>query len=172
VKQLILGVILTCALLAPRSQAQRGVTGSAAGFNSRGFGGADASRGFVWGYSENEYDDGWPPDFSDGGTQAGTPPVILVMPRMTAPAAPPPPEPVRAVVREYVWPDSRGKAGSPFSIVSKDGTVRFAIAVWVQTGVVHFTAPDGRAGQLALNAVDRRATAQLNAEKRLRLTLP
>ena len=157
-KQVILGWIFMCALLALASNAQQRAAGPRGGF---------------WGYSANDYDDGWPPDFSSTGTQPAPAPVILVMPQMAAPVvAPPPPEPVRAVVREYSWPDSGGKPRVPFSIVSKDGTVRFALAVWVQTGVLHFTAPDRTAGQIALSAVDRRATAQLNAENRLHLPLP
>ena len=148
-----------------------GVSGSSRGFNSRSFGaGRNTFWGAApWGYGENDYDDGWPPDFSDRSSQAPaqTGPQVIV-----PEVPPPPPEPVRPVIREYIWPESSGREAVPFSIVSKDGTVRFAVAVWVQAGVLHFTAPDKTSGQIALNTVDRRATAQLNAEKRLRLALP
>jgi hypothetical protein len=98
-------------------------------------------------------------------------PVILVTPPQPQPPPPPAAEPVRPVIHEYRWPDS-ASAPAAFSVVAKDGTVRFALAVWIQDGTLHYVAKDGKQERLPLDAVDRAATRQLNAERRLHLWLP
>jgi hypothetical protein len=94
-----------------------------------------------------------------------------------------PAPPVQSEIHEYSWPISGDYSGatangpiadpSPlFSIVSKDGTVAHARALWIQDSIVHFTTVDGSGGQLPLDAVDRESTHRANAEHNLRLPLP
>ena len=123
-----------------------------------------------WLYSDfyNDYSDSWfyghdePYDFH--------PNLALVMPEQE-PVSPPPP-PVMPVVREYSWPDSGSDGATAFAIVSKDGTVHRAIAVWVQNDSLCFTTPQGIGQQLSLNEVNGKATTRLNAELKLKLPMP
>jgi hypothetical protein len=87
-------------------------------------------------------------------------------------APPPPPPPPQPEVHEYKQAESDGGPARTFSIVSKDGTTRSAIAVWVQDDTVRYIAPDGDGGQLTLGSVNREATGRANAEKHLTLSLP
>jgi len=102
------------------------------------------------------------------------PQVIVVAPQPEAPPPPPPPppEPVRPVTHDYSWPAQASDAAKVFSLVLKDGTVRFAIAVWIQDDMLHYVMQDRTAGRTPLDALDREATRRLNAEGRLNLTLP
>jgi hypothetical protein len=75
-------------------------------------------------------------------------------------------------VREYSWPDSGSRGATAFAIVSKDGTVHRAIAVWVQDDSLCFTTPNGIGEHLALNDVDGKATTRINAELKLKLPMP
>jgi hypothetical protein len=123
------------------------------------------------GYYSNYYTDpGYQTD--DYGYQQ-TPNVVVVMPQFQAPEPPPPPPtPAQPVIHEYHWPDAGNILPVAFSLASRDGMVRFALAVWVQDNEVRFTASDGATGRLSLETVDRDATARLNAEKHLTLRLP
>ena len=63
----------------------------------------------------------------------GPPPTLVYVvalqraaPRELPPAAAP--EPLQPAVHEYTWLDSGGDAASVYSVVGKDGTVRFARA--------------------------------------------
>ena len=92
---------------------------------------------------------------------------------MQAPVEPlPPPEPARPVMHEYAWPDAGGDPHATFSIASRDGLVRSAVAVWVQGNEVGFTAADGRAGRMPQASIDCGATERLNTQNKLRLSLP
>jgi hypothetical protein len=75
-------------------------------------------------------------------------------------------------VQEYSWPDSGSGSVTAFAIVSKDGTVHRAIAVWVQDDNLCFTTPTGIGQQLPLNEVDGKATTRINAELKLKLPMP
>jgi len=133
-------------------------------------GGAKAGRGHgsyglagvVPGASSLGFDDSWL------GESYGEPPVI--QPQVLAPYMPPPMA-ARPVLLEYPWPESPGPSAATFSLVLKDGSVRFAAAVWEQDGAVHYTAADGIAGELPLDAIDADATHRLNAEAGLVLWL-
>jgi len=117
------------------------------------------------------YDDYW--DSSLYGHDAPYdfhPDLALVMPAQE-PASPPPP-PATPVVLEYSWPDSGSGSATAFAIVSKDGTVHRAIAVWVQDDNLCFTTPHGIGQQLPLNEVDGKATTRINAELKLKLSVP
>jgi hypothetical protein len=123
------------------------------------------------GYYSNYYPD--PFYQTDEGYQQ-TPNVVIVMPQVQAPEPPPPPPtPAQPVMHEYHWPDTAASLlPATFSLVSRNGTVQFALAVWVQDNELRFTALDGTIGRLPLATVDRDATERLNAEKHLKLRLP
>jgi hypothetical protein len=168
----LLVAVVVCGLVpaqAQRAGGHAGVSGPAATPDTarRGFGdGGRRSFGrglpfFYGGY--------------DGGTYAypAAPGVTIVMP---APAEPEkPPEPAQPVVHEYTRqaaPEPAGRAASEFSLVGSDGSVRSAIAVWVQGDVLHYVDPEGGHGQLPLSAVNPASTRRANAEKGLTLRLP
>jgi hypothetical protein len=140
-------------------------------FGTPGFGFPAFYSGGYPGYYSNYY-----PDFGYQSEEYGyqqAPNVVLVMPQVQAPEPPPPPPtPAQPVIHEYHWPDAGSTPAATFSLVSRDGSVRFALAVWVQDNEVRFTALDGTKGRLSLDAVDRDATERLNGEKHLKLRLP
>jgi hypothetical protein len=98
------------------------------------------------------------------------PDVALVTPAQE-PVSPPPP-PATPVVLEYSWPDSGSGSATAFAIVSKDGTVHRALAVWLQDESLCFTTPQGIGQQLPLTQVDGKATTRINAELKLKLPMP
>ena len=75
-------------------------------------------------------------------------------------------------MHSYSWPDDGAPAATSFLILSNDGTVRPAVAVWVQGNELHYTAADGVAGRIGIGAIDREATVRVNAERGLRFWLP
>src|SRR6185369_4780939 len=141
------------------------------GFGSLNYGWGYGTNG--WGYPAYYSDSAWPETYGDGNE---TPPSVVLMMPMQAPAEPlpppPPPEPARPVIHEYAWPDAGGDPHATFSIASRDGQVRSAVAVWVQGNEVGFTAADGRAGRMPQASIDCGVTQKLNAESKLRLSLP
>ena len=145
--------------------------GGRAGFGSLNYGWGYGANG--WGYPAFYSDSAWPATY-DGGNDA-TPGMMLVMPMQAPPEPlppPPPPEPARPVMHEYAWPDTGGDPHATFSIASRDGQVRRALAVWVQGNEVAFTAADGRAGRVPQTTIDCGTTERLNAQNKLRLSLP
>ena len=106
------------------------------------------------------------------GYSQPSPSVVVVMPFAAPPPEPPPP-PIRPERREYKWPASaNSSAATSFSIVSNDRRVQSAVAVWVQDHSLCYVAPDGSTGQIPIDAIDRAATIERNAEKDLKLSLP
>ena len=191
-KKLTLSLIVACAVLSPALRAQRGgMPGGPPGFHpAPPFGhpgngrlpmrGVRSERfntvsaGFArWGW-------GFPAYYSDqafGQTcnEASQPPQVLVIGPQPPPplqTPPPPPEPARLVTHEYDWPAAAESGASHFALAWKDGSVRFAIAVWAQDGMLHYTQTDGTAGRAPLHSIDREATRRLNAENRQSLSLP
>ena len=75
-------------------------------------------------------------------------------------------------MHEYAWPDAGGDPHATFSIASRDGRISSAVGVWVQGTEVGFTATDGRAGRMPQASIDCGATEKLNAQNKLRLSLP
>jgi hypothetical protein len=75
-------------------------------------------------------------------------------------------------LHEYKWPESGSDASAVFTIVANDGSSRSATAVWVQGNTVRYFTPDGTAGRLPLNSVNRAATRTANVAKNLTLALP
>lgn len=119
-----------------------------------------------WGYACDPFygDNGYP-----------TPGVTLATPQVVAPLqpVPAPAPPARSELREYHWPSSGSNSTTAtFSIVGKDGRVESASMVWVQDNTLCYIAPDGSEGRIPIDAVDRNATHQRNAEKQVSFWLP
>ncbi len=119
---------------------------------------------------------GWPAyPYLDGygySTYQTQPNVVLATPYPEVPAFTPPPPPVRSQMHEYHWPSSGDDPKAALSIVSTDGSVHHAIAVWVQDSMVCFVTPDGGGGHLPLSNVNRELTNQANKQQNLNLPLP
>jgi len=107
--------------------------------------------------------------YYNGGTQG---PVIILQQSEPPTPPPPPPPPAQPELREYMWRESKNDPSATFTILSKDGNSISAVAVWVQNNTVLHIAPNGEAGQIPLNAVDRQATRAVNAARNLILSLP
>jgi hypothetical protein len=68
-------------------------------------------------------------------------------------------------MREYSWPGQPAHSATQFSIASKDGQVRRAVAVWVLNDGLHYAGgPGSPGGTLALDTIDMQLTRRLNAE--------
>ena len=79
------------------------------------------------------------------------------------------------MIHEYkVNPEIAAAAGTQraFTIALKDGTMRSAVAFWVQKGKVHYIDPQDRQQVLSSDLIDRQATERLNREKNLAMQLP
>jgi hypothetical protein len=134
------------------------------GYAGNGYGGL--------GFSGQYPDSGWAAEYGDGDQAV---PLVLMMPVQAPPEPeppPPPPEPARPVMHEYNWTDSAGNPAARFSIVSGNGAVHQAVAVWVQGNEVRYTMAGGSTGSVAAAAVDCGATDRLNARDNLKLVLP
>jgi hypothetical protein len=146
------------------------------GFRGLGFGGL--------GFGGLGY--GWAPDYGSGfggypfyegswfpkqyGNEGQASPGVMLMQAPTPPL--PPPEPARPAMQIYHWAETGANPQATYSIVSRDGVVRHAVAVWVQDSEVRYTAANGAAGRVALAAIDCGATGRLNAEQQLSLRVP
>jgi len=119
--------------------------------------------GLGWGWDYQEF-----PFHSPDYDNALRPELPLVVPAQEQAPPPPPAEPV---IHEYSWPDSGRAGASAFAIVSKDGTVHRALAVWVQDDNLCFTTPNGGGRRLSLNDIDGPATTRMNAELKLKLPM-
>ena len=134
------------------------------------FGDYDRYSDLGWLYPDY-YQGYWDSSFYGRDDYDAFPPgAALIMPA-AEPVSPPPP-PATPVVQEYSWPDSDSGSATAFAIVSKDGTVHRAAAVWVQDDSLCFTTPNGIGEHLALNDVDGKATTRINAELKLKLPMP
>ena len=113
-----------------------------------------------------------------GDSYAVLPSAIVAMPAIQQADALPQPTPAsapaRSEMREYHWPssDSENSSATTFSLVSTDGRVQSAIAVWVQGNALCYYTPDQSTGRMPIDSIDREATRQLNAGKHLNLWLP
>jgi hypothetical protein len=132
-------------------------------FRNYGYG----SSGLGWGY----------PDAFDGdaGYYGGFQSPMIGMPEEEnwGPTfIQPPTPPVRPELHEYKWPDSSGDTAATFVLMLTDGSVRPAVAVWIQDSIVHYITPEGAGGRLGLHSVNREGTRLANAAKHLTLWLP
>ena len=131
--------------------------------------GRNGDKGFgYWGYACDP--------FYAGNNSNGypAPSVTVAIPQIVADLTPRPPEPqIRPEIHEYHWPSSPSdSSAASFSIVSKDGRVQSAIALWVQDDALHYVTPDGSESRMPIDSIDRQATRQRNAEKQLNICLP
>jgi hypothetical protein len=144
-----------------------GFGGLCGGFGLGGFGAVGGLGGVLpWGFSDILRPDEGEPVHAAEPQEAPLP-----SPFFGTPPVPPSP-PARSVIREYNWPGSTSHSASTISLVAKDGTVRLAMAVWTEDGVVHYTGRDGTVGRLPLDSINREATARTNAEGQVTLWLP
>jgi hypothetical protein len=149
----------------------RGLGFGGLGFGGLGFGGL----GYGWDLDYGSGFGGYP--FYEGswfpkqyGSEGQASPGVMLM---QAPPPPlPPPEPARPAMQIYHWAETGANPQAIYSIVSRDGVVRHAVAVWVQDNEVRYTAANGAAGRVGLAAIDCGATGRLNAEQQLSLRLP
>jgi len=191
-KRLLIGAVCFF-VFAPLAYAQRGGGARGGGIGNAGWGGGrggfgrfdgnrfDGNRfgrsnfnngGFGWlGYG------GWGYPFVDDYDSQPSQPTVIVPVTIQfvgpPPPPPPPPEPPRLAVRSYVWPDTATptEAINTFAIVSKDGSMRSAIAVWVQGTELRYRTEEG-GGRVPLAQIDREKTLRVNAERGLRFWLP
>jgi len=126
-----------------------------------------------WGYAS---DPAFYPD-NYGDSYTVLPSAIVAIPVIQQAYAPPQPTasaPARSEMREYHWPSSGSEDSSAttFSLVSKDGRVQSATAVWVQGNALCYYTPDQSTGRMLIDSIDRESTRQLNAGKQLNFWLP
>jgi len=100
--------------------------------------------------------------YYDSGNQG--PVIVLQQPESPTMVLPPPPPP-QPELHAYSWPESTNDPSALFTIISKDGAVSSAAAVWVQSNTVYYFAPDGAAGSLQLNSINREATRTANRKE-------
>jgi hypothetical protein len=128
------------------------------------------SGGLGWGYP-NAFDSYGDEGYDDSGYQS--PMISTSAEENYGPTfIQPPPPPARPELHEYKWPDSSGDAAATFVLMLTDGSVRPAIAVWVQESTVHYITPEGSGERLELHNINRQGTRMSNAAKHLTLWLP
>jgi len=131
--------------------------------------GRNGDKGFgYWGYAcDPLYADNNGNGYPAPSVTVAIPPVVAALP------ARPPDRPIRPEVHEYNWPSSPSdSSAASFSIVSKDGRVQSAIAVWVQDDALCYVTPDGSESRMPIDSIDRQATRQRNAETQLNICFP
>ena len=101
------------------------------------------------------------------------PSAIVAVPVIQTADTPPPPPTAESYMREYHWPSSgSGSSAATYSIVSKNGKVLLAAAVWVHDNVLSYYTPDHNTGRIPVDSIDRQTTRQRNAEQQIVLWLP
>jgi hypothetical protein len=164
----LLAAVLIWGLVPARAQR---ITGHAVAPGSARRGspnGGRRSSGGGFGYGLPFFYDGY-----DSGAYGGV--VYVAPPPAAAPAPVNPPAPPQPVVHDYTKPGAPepvGGTAAEFSIVGADGSVRLAIAAWVQGDVLYYVDPENSHWQMPLGAVNRSSTRRANAEKGLTLQLP
>lgn len=102
--------------------------------------------------------------------------VVVTPPRSPAPFYEPPKAPVNAVVQEF--PRAAGEPASStapqnfFALVTSDGFVQSAIAVWADDSFVYYIDASDVAHRISLDRINREASRKLNRERGLILNLP
>lgn len=133
-----------------------------------------AGRGFDSSFSSFGYpvmlgDYAYPPVY-EAPPMMAPPPIIVVPP-------PPPPRPARSEIREYkTLPEGQPAVAAgdepKFAIALKDGSVRYAVATFVQGDMLAYVDPDGRQQRVSGEDVDRDTTRRLNQALKVNLYLP
>ena len=135
----------------------------------RGPGGGFRSPMYWGGYGWGGYG-AYPALYTYPATPA--PPVTNVVVLEQAPGPPPPPPPpIRSSIQELNPPPSTDPPAF-FAIALKDGTRSSAAAVWVQGNDLRYVDEEGANRRVALAAIDRTATRELNRARHLNLRLP
>ena len=98
------------------------------------------------------------------------PPVVV-----QAYAPPPPPAPAHPSVREYGTPEpvpQNETRSQLYLLAFKDGTIRAAVAYWVDGDTLHYVDPNHKQREAPLASIDREFSRQLNRERRVTFRLP
>jgi len=102
--------------------------------------------------------------------------VLIQTAPQAAPAAPQPPPSARPVIQEFRQATSAQPASTAepraFFVSLKDGTRLSALAVWADGNDLRYVDQEGAHWRVALSAIDREATRQLNRAQNLDLRLP
>ena len=108
--------------------------------------------------------------------QAAQPNVIVVPPQQSGPQviinqnfSTPPPEPAQPSVQVYQAP-SPGSAEAPaeatiYLIAFQDGSVRTAVACWVESDTLHYVTPQGQPNKASLALIDKEFSRKLNSQR-------
>jgi hypothetical protein len=188
-RQSVLAVVFLWSLLPAHSAAQRGGMRAGRGSAMRFSGSRRDSTvplrslrnynslrndgyGYGWGFSDADaFDDYTQPGDYDVNYQ--NPIVSMPEQQSCEPVTiQPPSPPVRPEINEYKWPASSGDTAATFVLLLTDGSVRQAIAVWVQNNAVHYIRPEGTGGRVDLHYINREGTRMANAARHLALVLP
>lgn len=110
-------------------------------------------------------------------------PVVVV--QQNAPAPPPilvvnpdyKPEVAKPVMREYSnisnpYADFQPDKPKVYLLALKDGTLRQAVAFWVENDKLHYVRPDHKQDSMVVSEIDRDATRRFNSERGIEIRLP
>ncbi len=146
------------------------------GYGGYGYGGYGYGSYGYPGYGYSSYypgtSYGYDDSYSQGYSQSYAQPAQQQQPQLNVYAAP-------AQTREYQAPpvgrDAGGRMTSNQSnmylLAFPDGTVAVAVAYWVDNGTLHYVTKDKAEKSVALSAIDRTTTDQLNRERGVTLNL-
>jgi hypothetical protein len=155
-----------------RSAFGPGAFGNRFGYGNRSGYGYFAPYYPFYGYGYDQSLGGYPEEYPAGGNTFVFPPTANTS---AGPPPAPPPQSASSVIHEYkLNPElapSTGK-GTAFTIALKDGSMRSAVAFWVQQGKLHYIDSHDRQQVLSADLIDRDATERLNREKNLPMQLP
>jgi hypothetical protein len=100
---------------------------------------------------------------------------VIAQPSPQSMSPPPPSQSAHSVINEYTWNEPAAALDdlvTTFTIMLKDGSKRYAVAVWIQAGNLHYVDSQGRQQVLSSDLIDRDTTQRLNRQKNLKLQLP
>lgn len=127
-----------------------------------------------WGYASDPYF--YPGKYPDPYSLPPGPSVAMPVIQKAAESSPPIPTPAppKPEMHEYHWPSSSSDSNSTtaYSIVSKDGRVLLAAAVWIEGSTLCYYTPDHTTGRILIDSIDRQETHRRNLQQKLNLRLP
>jgi hypothetical protein len=87
------------------------------------------------------------------------------------------PEVAKPVMREYSnisnpYADFQPETPKVYLLALKDGTLRQAVAFWVEKDKLHYVRPDHKQDSMVVSEIDRDATRRFNSERGIEIRLP
>lgn len=87
------------------------------------------------------------------------------------------PEVAKPVMREYSnisnpYADFQPEKPKVYLLALKDGTLRQAVAFWVESDKLHYVRPDHKQDSMVVSEIDRDATRRFNSERGIEIRLP